>query len=219
MKKVLCIIIALALVAGGMVAGVNIYRKQKINKIESTMYPLTVNVDALDRKEFSSSYAFDIFDLKKYVGFVDYVFVGRVDKLVGTSYRDAIYMDDGSISAIPYTNYMVTVIRNIKGNLQTGKSIPLAKHGGVSYDNKSLVIASGDELPCAEKYYIFSGYADKNGELYIVDPNSSVALDSFSALTKSGSFDGTIKEYIDAENNQDTSVRLGERYESKYEVK
>lgn len=219
MKKVLCIIIALALVAGGTVAGVNIYRKQKINKIESTVYPLTVDVDTLEREEYSSTYAFDIFDLKKYIGFVDYVFVGRVDKLVGTSYRDVIYVDDGRISAIPYTNYMVTVTQNIKGNLQTGKSIPLAKLGGVSYDGKSLVMASEESLPREEKYYIFSGYADENGELYIVDPGSSVALDSSSALAKNGDFGGAIKEYIDAVKNQDISVRVGERYESKYEAK
>ena len=165
MKKALCIIIIIALAIGGTVAGVGVYRKQKINTIESTVYPLTVDVNTLERKEFSGSYAFDIFKLEKFIGFVDYVFVGRVDKLIGTSYRDVIYMDDGRISAIPYTNYMVTVVRNIKGELQTGKSIPLAKHGGVSYDNKSLVIGNGDSLPQEGGYYIFSGYADKNGEL------------------------------------------------------
>ena len=219
MKKALCIIIVLALAVGGMAAGVSVYRKQKLNKIESTVYPLTVDVDTLDREEFSGCYAFDIFDLKKFVGFVDYVFVGRVEKLIGTSYRDVIYMDDGRISAIPYTNYMVTVVRNIKGKLQTGKPIPLAKHGGVSYDNKSLVIASGDSLPQEGGYYIFSGYADENGELYIVDPNSSVALDtSVAAAKNSEKLDSAIKEYVDAAKNQDTSVRLGERNKSKYEV-
>ena len=151
---------------------------------------------------------------------MDYVFVGRVDKLVGTSYRDVIYMDNGRISAIPYTNYMVTVVRNIKGELQTGKSIPLAKHGGVSYDNKSLVIGNGDSLPQEGGYYIFSGYADKNGELYIVDPNSSVPLDaSFESEKNSENIDSAIKKYVNAAKNQDTSVRLGERNKSKYEVK
>lgn len=220
MKKALCIIIIIALAVGGTAAGVSIYRKQKINTIENTVYPLTVDVNTLERKEFSGSYAFDIFKLEKFIGFVDYVFVGRVDKLVGTSYRDVIYMDNGRISAIPYTNYMVTVVRNIKGKLQTGKSIPLAKHGGVSYDNKSLVIGNGDSLPQEGGYYIFSGYADKNGELYIVDPNSSVPLDaSFESEKNSENIDSAIKKYVNAAKNQDTSVRLGERNKSKYEVK
>ena len=115
---------------------------------------------------------------------------------------------------------MVTVVRNIKGELQTGKSIPLAKHGGVSYDNKSLVIGNGDSLPQEGGYYIFSGYADKNGELYIVDPNSSVPLDaSFESEKNSENIDSAIKKYVNAAKNQDTSVRLGERNKSKYEVK
>lgn len=89
----------------------------------------------------------------------------------------------------------------------------------MSYDNKSLVIASGDSLPQEGGYYIFSGYADENGELYIVDPNSSVALDtSVAAAKNSENLDGAIKEYVDAEKNQDTSVRLGERNKSKYEA-
>ena len=82
-------------------------------------------------------YAFNIDNPREFAGFADYVFVGQVEEKIGTERRD-----DG-----PYTQYKVTVLNNLKGELITDKPIILNKHGGLIKEKNVLSLLEEDFLP------------------------------------------------------------------------
>lgn len=75
--------------------------------------------------------------MEELVGFADYVFIGRVDEVVGNYY-------DEETDLMPYTKYKVTVIENYKGNLVS--EIIVDKNGG--YDSKGILnlLKDGDKV-------------------------------------------------------------------------
>ena len=231
MKKAIGIILCMSILICASIFSTKIYSNQKIKKLEETISPIPESVKELPVTEMQLSYDFDVFDTKKLVGFVDYMFIAKVEEITGTIYESVVYNPDTRVySGLPYTCCKITVVENIKGNLKLNETIPMRSLGGVSIDGKSYYkYSQGDELETGG-YYLFLGYADQNGELYVCDTNATIALE-FSQPIKSGTIqtqnstpdalleknNDLINKYKDAFQNQDLSVRAGERYNSKYD--
>jgi hypothetical protein len=151
------------------------------------------------------------------VGYDDYVFVGYVEKLVDTEYN----------SGIPYTNYKVIVLKNIKGELIKNVPIDIKKFGGVEEDGESITLFEDDLLPEEGKACIFSAYVEKDGVVHTEGPNTNILLETAinETIDKSKAdfgisdslFDTSdiIKKYENAVANEITYNR--ERYKSIYE--
>ena len=79
----------------------------------------------------------------------DHVVVGRVEKCTGTRHPD--WMPD------PQTDYDVTILEVIKGNLEAGQKIPITKQGGVSKDKSYFsLFDENDFMPEVGEIYVFS---------------------------------------------------------------
>ncbi|WP_249595677.1 cell surface protein [Peribacillus frigoritolerans] len=137
------------------------------------------DVDSEDKKnlkviQMDGTFAVDVDDRNETVGDADYVFIGRVDEDVDTLYKDPVTIEtsDGAKEvSTPYTNYQVTVLQNIKGDLVTDTSIPIQKAGGINEDGSSVVLYEDDTLPEEGKSYVFLAYAQDDGSLS--GPNSN----------------------------------------------
>ncbi|TVX82937.1 hypothetical protein FQP34_04985 [Peribacillus simplex] len=134
------------------------------------------NVSSEEKKnlkviQMDGTFAVDVDDPKETVGDADYVFIGRVDEDVDTIYKDPVTIEtsDGAKEvSTPYTNYQVTVLQNLKGNLVTDTSIPIQKAGGINEDGSSVVLYEDDTLPEEGK-----SYAQDDGSLLVSGPNSN----------------------------------------------
>lgn len=84
-------------------------------------------------------YIYDVRDMNARVGDADYVFVANVVKK-----GDSEETPDGGI---PYTNYELQVLENIKGDLTMNETIPLKKEGGYSETDHFNFIYEDDFLP------------------------------------------------------------------------
>ncbi|WMM89232.1 hypothetical protein Q7C09_11455, partial [Heyndrickxia coagulans] len=81
-----------------------------------------------------------------------------VDEKTGTEYKNTtqIETEEGTKEiSTPYTNYKITVLENIKGELETDKPIPVQKAGGISEDGSSIVTFDDDNLPEVGQSYVF----------------------------------------------------------------
>jgi hypothetical protein len=121
----------------------------------------------------NASYSINTNDLTEIVGDADYVFVAYVNKELNTIYKHQADIND---EGLPYTNYSITVIDNIKGNLKKNTEIDIQKAGGLSKDGTTYFLYENDELLKEGKYYIISAYAQTDGLLLISGPNSSLML-------------------------------------------
>lgn len=189
-------------------------------KLETTIFPLKDPVSVINseykREVKIIDWAFDISDKKKLAGFADYVFVARVEEVIGTGYTDAEWYDGFRLYAFPFTKYEISVIENIKGELKTGENIPLYKGDGVMPFGKISTLYGDDNLPDKGEYYIFLCKCNEDGELWV--GNGSGHCDVY--LCSDGEFTGNeelTEIYRDSVRNMDESVRLGESYKSKYE--
>lgn len=112
----------------------------------------------------TGEFSYDTDKPNEVIGAADYAFVAYIDELKDTSY-EYTYAKEGSITRKfddPYTNYNITVLRNIKGNLKIDESIPITKRGGLK-KNKTIQLFEDDELPVEDKIYIITAYANENG--------------------------------------------------------
>jgi hypothetical protein len=194
---------------------------KNMDKIETETINVTDKVENIlpdDSIEYvNASYVFDIDNPQELVGFVDYVFVGHVDKNVGVEYVEAGEepSEEGIIiSYDPYTTYNVTVLSNIKGELKTDVSIPLIKFGGLNKDGLSYLLMDGDTFPQVGGTYIFTAKADENGELHLTGKNSNIPLNAESKSMHAVSLDENNQKvenieqtdiyqiYMEAEQNQ-----------------
>lgn len=144
----------------------------------------------------------------------------------GTEYKDPVTVEtaDGSKEVSdPYTNYRVSVVENIKGELKTDSAIPLQKQGGVSQDNKSVVLFEEDVLPAQGETFVFLAYVQPNGDLLVSGPNSSVPVQGATSLMSANevkqkvSKSDVVNEYEKAAKNQKKTKR--ERFSTDLEVK
>ena len=123
-----------------------------------------------------ADFAIDTNNPYEVVGFADYYFIATVDEVVGTSYRNEVTLEteDGGQRKVstPYTEYSVDVLRNIKGTLPEDESILLTKVGGVSRDEKSVVVYENDMMLEPGKTYAMTACVQQNGTLLVSGPNS-----------------------------------------------
>lgn len=228
MKKskiiILCIFSAV-LICICSVAGVKLYSHAKVEKLKTEVFPISRDLSSYEVKESEACWLFNPADKAKLVYFFDYVFIARIDELVGTTYEDVVELEGGRIVATPYTNYKITVLQNIKGNIEAGVSIPFAKYGGIDAENQYLSAFEKELFPKAGETYIIIAYADENGELRSFGPNTNILLCKDSTnierdLAKSGAdnpYQTAINTYIEAYEKHDDAYEPAVRYTSKYE--
>lgn len=141
--------------------------------------PVTAN-DEIPISRVEGSFIIDVYDQRELIGSADYVFVGQVISKDGYDYRDPVTIDkDGEMVTLtsPYTNYTVQVLENIKGNLMTDRSIPIAKDSGLSEDGSCYVLYENDEFPIENEIYIFYAFAQSDGSLLLAGPNSNIKIE------------------------------------------
>lgn len=183
-----------------------------------------MNSEIVKTSYMEGDFAINYNDLNQVVGSADYVFVGTVESDEGTVYKNYVTMEteNGGTKEVgtPYSNYMVTVIENIKGNLITEKPVPVQKYGGLSEDGTTIYLYLGDELPMVDATYIFFAYAQQDGSLLISGPVSNIDLNKKSTNDKAG--DGYYKklpeyyEILEAYENQIEEERI--RFKSAYDA-
>ena len=221
MKKTVKIIVSIAVVIVVLFAGASLSTDFIEKKLESKIFPLKDPIGVINaeyqRTVACVDWAFDVSDKRKVVGFHDYVFVGEVKKVVGTGYSDVDFSDGLKMFSQPYTQYEVRVIENLKGELKTDRDIPLTKHDGAYLFGKRVSMMEGDNLPDVGECYIFICSADEEGELNIGSFSSFCDIYLCKAEEYTGQ-EARIEVYRDAVRNMDESVRIGERYKSKYEA-
>lgn len=162
MKKIIIAVILLTMFALGACSNKNDVSKNNL--------PITY---------LSGSFSIDVNDLSQIVGDADYVFVAEVKDKVETIYKNKVTIEtENGIKEVsdPYTKYSITVIDNIKGKLKKNNEFSILKAGGISKDNKSIILYKDDELLQVGKYYIISAYAQPDGSLLISGSNSSLVL-------------------------------------------
>lgn len=76
----------------------------------------------------------------------------------------------------PYTNYDITVLENLKGNLKKNETIPVLKEGGVSMDGKHLILGEGDFMPQEGDVCVFFISVQADGTLLLPGKNFSVKV-------------------------------------------
>ncbi|MDN5277093.1 MAG: hypothetical protein PWR01_1058 [Clostridiales bacterium] len=151
--------------------------------------------------------AVDPNNLEEFVGFYDYVCVGKVEKEIGN------LPPVPGRSGVPYTEYQVKVLKNIKGSL--ADDIIVKKAGGY-VDNKIVfyeTLDKKDAFLSVGDVYIFCMLTQENGDLFIDNPYAYEKLDAgdIKALNESKK----VKKYEEAYKNEKVYER--ERFKSKYE--
>lgn len=115
------------------------------------------------------TFVIDVDNPLEVIGSADYYFVAYVNSVDGTEYK----------SDFPYTNYTITVIENIKGDLITEKSITIQKDGGLTSDGKWIQLYEDDELMEAGQYYAITAHSrSDDGSLLISGPNSNKKVEA-----------------------------------------
>ncbi|TVX88086.1 type II and III secretion system protein [Paenibacillus agilis] len=182
------------------------------------------SADKLPIHYLHGTFSIDVHDPAAVVGDADYVFVGRVDKVVGTEYKHAVALETEAGTkevASPYTNYSITVLENLKGELQTGVSNPVQKSGGVNQDGASIVLYEEDILPQVDNVYIFMAYAQKDGSLLVSGPSSTIAVPTNGTFSETSlasvAETNEYQTYSKAVHNEKESVR--ERFVSTFDAK
>ncbi|MGG1651700.1 cell surface protein [Paenibacillus sp. NRS-1780] len=178
-----------------------------------------------------ASFVIDINNPKEVVGYADYAFVGLVEEMTGTEYKFPVTKETENgpkVLTMPYTNYSVKVLGNIKGNLKKDVSIPLQKFGGLSDDKSAYFLNEDDLLPQEGKIYVFTANARPDGSMLVSGPNSNIEVktDFFSKKSIQALSEESIanelakteeyKTYQNAYKNEIVEDR--ERFTSKYEA-
>lgn len=107
------------------------------------------NIDKLPIHHIMGSFSINVDDFRELARDADNIFIARIDELIDTEYRDMFKKESEQGDKdwwSPYTNYKVTVLDNIKGDLVRNISIPIRKAGGVIYDKSAVEIYEDDEL-------------------------------------------------------------------------
>jgi hypothetical protein len=143
------------------------------------------------------SFSINMDDPRATVGDADYVFLARVDKKGKTVYKNKVQIETENGTkeiATPYTNYKVTVLKNIKGSLQTDQSIPVQKAGGIDKKGESIVTFEDDALPEVGKTYVFLAYVQDDGSLLISGPHSNTLVANIDRTVTSQTVDAYAKQ-------------------------
>ena len=174
--KIILLLVSVLLVSCGRNYNTAFDTKDEINNANED----TINYNdilKLPREYMSGVYLFNMDNLSELIGYVDYVFVGKVIEYERTDYRYPVdkygrYYEINDPA--PLTVYKVEVLKNIKNELK--QSIELIKEGGLSKDKKAIVVNEDSSLYEINCIYIFYGIAQPDGSL------SSIGKDKFVKL-------------------------------------
>ena len=92
-------------------------------------------------KILSPQYIYDTSTKEKVIGASDYTFVAKVNKLL----RDEHLKEDSEgklVDYTPYSVYLVTVLKNIKGTLVTDRDIEVKLLGGIHRSENYKVLVN-----------------------------------------------------------------------------
>ncbi|MCL2503351.1 MAG: hypothetical protein FWE94_01890 [Coriobacteriia bacterium] len=178
--------------------------------------------------------SFDESNPDLFVAARDYVFVGRVERCVGTRHPDSL--------PYPTTDHNVTVLEVIKGNMKTGQMVFITKRGGISKDGlRAELLYRNDFLLEPEGVYVFSAIVESDRKtLGVVGPFGTVPLEDgivaelnriekAAGSNKQKSISEHLKKsevfarYVAAANNKGAEAKLPpeirdrDRYKSVYE--
>lgn len=174
-------------------------------------------------------YAYDTSTPEKTAQNSKYIFIAKINEVVRTEYLNPIEIEDendGTKEIIydPFTVYSINVIKNIKGELDTSKSIELMQYGGLNYDGKSYVFCDGGSLLNIGEYYLILTGAMNDGNLEVSNPDRIVALEKFEENFKSSrsAVNNIINIYeeaskINIERNENEKIPILDNV-SKYDV-
>ncbi|NLY20420.1 MAG: cell surface protein [Tissierellia bacterium] len=206
-KKRSTMILILSLILCGFSCGK--VEKSIVNNVSETE-----NINDLPYIGLMVCYSIDTNDFRELAGFADYIFIGYVDEMVNTEYKERHDI---------LTNYKITVLDNIKGELIKDDSIPMVKDGGVSKDGKFLEIDSRDFMPLEGNMYVFYGNGKEDGSIFISGANSNYLLEENAEKELVETNEEYLKSHeilrkvIQGYENEIVSDR--QRYKSKYEAK
>ena len=222
MKKKLICILCVILAVGAILLSGRAFALWYKEKAETTLFelkdPISVINEEYEREAMCIDYVFDVSDIEKNAGWADYIFVAEVNKVRGVRYSDVWLSERLYLHSEPRTEYEITVKQNLKGNLKTDEPITLFKGEGVYLHHKLTNLYQGDMLPDEGHCYLILASAGEDGEIYTHGNHGNDYLCPVGELEKSESAKAVIERYTDAVANMDESVRIGERYESKYEA-
>lgn len=124
----------------------------------------------LEVSYFFASYDFDQNNLYEVVGYSDHVFVAKVEKNIKTKYDHVERIKLWKKFGLPYTQYSLRVIENIKGHIEKNTEILYQQFGGLSIDKKVISLVQGDQLLEEGAYYIIAASTRSDGALYSTAP-------------------------------------------------
>ena len=134
----------------------------------------------IEISELTGSYTIDVYSYEELAGDADYVMIGKVVDELGVKYEFPVISEneDGTQKelSMPYTEYSVEVIENLKGELSQEEAITITKDGGMTEDEKFCELHECDVLPVKGNEYVFYIYAQKDGSNLVSGPNSSIPL-------------------------------------------
>ena len=197
------IVIAILALLVTLAYGVSCY----IDSCEKGIVKTAETYNGLPVKTCHASYSVNINKEEEIIGDADYYFLGKVVSCDSVEYKNIIELEqeDGSIMPCgdPYTNYTIQVYRNIKGELDTEKSIKVQKAGGISQDKSYYQIYEKDIFWEKGKYYIIAAYVQNDGSLLVSGANSSTEF-MYNPITVGY----RIKEYQGYYKNQVNTKRI-----------
>ena len=130
--------------------------------------------------EAMGCYTIDVYSYEELAGDADYVMIGKVVEELGVKYEFPVMTEDKDGTpkevSMPYTEYSVKVIENLKGELSQEEPIIISKDGGITKDGKFCELHECDVLPVEGNEYVFYIYAQKDGSNLASGPNSSIPL-------------------------------------------
>ena len=87
-KKILCSVLVCVLLAGTGFIAYSIHIDKKMERLETQIFPITQDLSSYELKEIEAVWLFSPADKAKLVYYNDYVFIAKIDELVGTSYSN-----------------------------------------------------------------------------------------------------------------------------------
>lgn len=145
----------------------------------------------------NASYSINVQDPTVLMGDADFCFIANVDSFVGTNYLHPVDISDAHGTrtvSLPYTQYKVSVLESIKGQITKDQKINLSKAGGISESQLEYYLYEKDFLPAVGGTYIFFAYVQPDGSLLVSGENSTQVLRTANQAAESKAVIGTINQ-------------------------
>jgi hypothetical protein len=170
---------------------------QKSNNNPAVSTEIGLEDTAPTISEVHGTYIYDEDSYSELAGVSDYVIIGNVNKEISTEYRRPIEITTESggteTIGIPYTNYEVQVLENLKGNLVTDRPITITKKGGITEDKSQYILFGSDVMPESGQTYVFYIFAQEDGSNLVSGANSNIPI-SLSRQPRVSTYSNSIVE-------------------------